>query len=80
MNYAADNEKMPTRITLDMVRLRELLSLIAGGMTIPGYKGPHPDERVAMLQEVMHAAQTYAKEALMLIEGVSGKAQEAVKL
>ena len=52
---------------VDLIRLHELLSLIAKGMTIPGYKGPHPDERIAMLQEVMHAAQTYAKEALSLI-------------
>lgn len=46
-------------------RIKKLLELIAGGFTIPGYRGPHQDERLAMLQEVMHADQVHAREALV---------------
>ena len=52
-------------------RLKDLLTSISRGMTIPGYRGPHPDEQIAILQEVMHAAQTYAKEGLEIISSVT---------
>jgi hypothetical protein len=48
----------------ELEAIREILEFIAGGHTIPGYKGPHQDERVALLQEVVHGAQTKAKEAV----------------
>jgi cell division septum initiation protein DivIVA len=51
----------------ETAELKRLLDLIAGGFTIPGFKGSHEDCRIAMLQEVMHAAQTYAREALTLL-------------
>jgi len=44
--------------------IKKTLEFISHGHTIPGYKGENADPIVAIAQEVIHGAQTKAKEAL----------------
>lgn len=55
----------------DLVQIREALEFISGGHTIPGYQGEHSDPRIAICQQVIHGAQTKAKEALVSLKEVA---------
>ena len=48
----------------DLAAMRGALKRISHGETIPGYHGEHGHPLVAMAQEVIHGAQTIAREAL----------------